>query len=188
MKRSPAITASRRPRSRATGSDSTPRPVAGGEDGGQVRRPEPPRLPAAALAGGPPVAGQDPGGAFPGRARLMGEAGPEARRGHRRRGACRGSPQVVELGEVGGEGCILEPAAVEPGVEAAERPGVRPAGVRGEGGRGEAAGGRRRALERGRGGADRGEGIHLHHRRRSIHVSPPAFETRTSKRLSSGCR
>ena len=54
----------------------------------------------------------------------MGEAGPEAGRGHRRRGACRGSPQVVELGEVGGEGCILEPAAVEPGVEAAERPGA----------------------------------------------------------------
>ena len=77
----------------------------------------------------------------------MGEAGPEAGRSHRRRGACRGSPQVVELGEVGGESCILEPPAVEPSVEAAERPGVRPAGVRGEGGFGEAAGGRSRALE-----------------------------------------
>ena len=115
--------------------------------------------PPAALAGGPPVAGQDPGGVFPGRARLMGEAGPEAGRGHRRRGACRGSPQVVELGEVGGEGCILEPAAVEPGVEAAERPGVRPAGVRAERGLGEAARGGRRALERGRGGTGRGEGV-----------------------------
>ena len=62
--------------------------------------------------------------------------GPEAGRSHRRRGACRGSPQVVELGEVGGESCILEPPAVEPSVEAAERPGVRPAGVRGEGGLG----------------------------------------------------
>ena len=59
--------------------------MAGGEDGGQVRRPEPPRLPAAAGRRGPPVAGEDLGGAFPGRARLMGEAGPEAGRGHRRR-------------------------------------------------------------------------------------------------------
>ena len=80
------------------------------------------------------------------------EAGPEARRGHRRRGACRGSPLVVELGEVGGEGCILEPPSVELGVEAAERPGVRSVGVRRKRGRGEAAGRRRRALERGRGG------------------------------------
>ena len=40
---------------------------------------------------------------------------------------------VVELGDVGGEGCVLERPAGEPGVEAAERPGVRPAGVRAEG-------------------------------------------------------
>ena len=70
-----------------------------------------------------PAEGEDPGGAFPGRARLPGEAGPEARPGHRRRGACRGSPQVVELGEVGGEGRVLEPPAVEPGVEARSTPG-----------------------------------------------------------------
>ena len=31
-----------------------------------------------------------------------------------------GAPLVVELGEVGGEGCILEPTSVEPSVEAAE--------------------------------------------------------------------
>ena len=80
---------------------------------------------------------------------------PEARRGHRRRAACRRSPLVVELGEVGGEGCILEPPAGEVGGEAAERPGVRPAGVRGEGGLGEAAGGRRRAIEGG--GTGRGD-------------------------------
>ena len=54
-------------------------PVAGGEDGDQVRRPERPRLSSAAVAGGPPVAGEDPGGAFPGR----------ARRGHQYRGARR---------------------------------------------------------------------------------------------------
>ena len=45
-------------------SDSTPArrrrgPVAGGEDGGEVRRPARPRLPSAAVAGGPPVAGED---------------------------------------------------------------------------------------------------------------------------------
>ena len=39
MKRSPAITALRRPRSRATSSDSTPRPMAGGDDGGGGPRP-----------------------------------------------------------------------------------------------------------------------------------------------------
>ena len=59
------------------GLDAAPastRAMAGGEDGGQVCRPERPRLPTAAA--GPPVAGEDPGGAFPGRARLPGEAGP----------------------------------------------------------------------------------------------------------------
>ena len=83
------------------------RPVAGSEEGRQVRRPERPRLSSAAFDGGPPVAGEDPGGGFPSRARLTGEAGREARRGHRRRGARRGSAPIVELGEVGGEGCIL---------------------------------------------------------------------------------
>ena len=34
-----------------------------------------------------------------------------------------GAPMVVELGEVGGEGCIFEPTSVEPGVEAPERAG-----------------------------------------------------------------
>ena len=48
---------------------ATPRRVAGSEDGRQVRRPERPRLFLAMVAGGPPVAGEDPGGAFPGRAR-----------------------------------------------------------------------------------------------------------------------
>ena len=117
---------------------SPARPVAGGEDGGEVRGPERAGLAAAALAGGPPVAGQDPGRPFPARARLAGEAGPEARRGHRRRGARRRPALVVKFGEEGGEARILEPPAVEPGVEAAERPGVRPAGVRGERGLGEA--------------------------------------------------
>ena len=39
---------------------ATARPVAGGEDDGEVRRPERPRLPPPAVAGGPPVAGRTP--------------------------------------------------------------------------------------------------------------------------------
>ena len=35
----------------------------------------------------------------------------------------------MELGEVGGEACVLEPAAVEPDVELAEGAGVGAAGV-----------------------------------------------------------
>ena len=117
--------------------------VAGGEDGGEVRRPERPRLPPAAIGGRSPVAGEDAGCPFPGRTGLAVEAGPEARRGHRRRGARRRPALVVELGGVRGQGGVLEPAAVEPGIEAAERPGVCPAGVWADGGLGEAAGERR---------------------------------------------
>ena len=51
---------------------AAPRPVAGGDHGGEVRRSERPRLPPASIADGPPVAGQDPGCPFPGRARLSG--------------------------------------------------------------------------------------------------------------------
>ena len=65
---------------------ATPPAGAGGEDGGS------------------PVARENPGRSFPGRAQLAGEPSPEARRGHRRRRARRGSPLLVELGEVAGEG------------------------------------------------------------------------------------
>ena len=69
-----------------------------------------------------------------------------ARCGHRRRGARRRPALLVELAEVGGEGCVLERAAVEPGIEAAEHArrvfGLREAGAT-------PAGARRRALERG---------------------------------------
>ncbi len=44
-------------------------------------------------------------------------------------------PPGAELGEVGGEGCILVPPAGEPSAEPAERPAVRPAGVSGPAGR-----------------------------------------------------
>ena len=87
--------------------DSTPRTLAGSEDGGQVHRPEGARLAPAALTGGPPIAREDPGRSFPGRARLDGEAGAEARRGHRRRRARRRSPLLVEFGEVAGQGRVL---------------------------------------------------------------------------------
>ena len=49
-----------------------------------------------------------------------------------------GAPLVVELSEVGGEGCIIEPTSVEPtsvepSVEAAEGPSVTPGGCSGRG-------------------------------------------------------
>ena len=118
MKRSPVITASRRPRSRATFSDSTP--TAGG--GWRGRRPAPPPrtvAPGFDRPGGPPGASQDSGPSVPppGSAR---RPGPEARRGHLRRDACRRPALVVELREVGGQGRVLEQPVVELGVEAAE--------------------------------------------------------------------
>ena len=177
MNSSPAITASSRPRFRATSPDSTPRPRRRGwwqvaRTRGQVRRHEGARLAAAAAAGGPPIARQHPGGPFPGRALLAGETSPEARRGHRRRRARGGSP-------------LLEATAGEPGVEAAQRPGIRPTGVRADGGLHEPAGGRRRALsEPRRGGV--GPGGRISHRVVSIHGCTSSPRTCTWKRLSSG--
>ena len=71
MKRSSAITASRRPRLRTAlvglaAASAAARTLAGGEDGGQI-------------TGGPTVAGQDTSCPFPGRAQLVDEAGQEAR-------------------------------------------------------------------------------------------------------------
>ena len=65
-------------------------------------------------------------------------------------------------------------------------PEAGPAGVRADGCLGEAARGRRRGLELGRGAAGRARGgVHLHPRSRSSHMSP-ASETWTSKRLMPG--
>ena len=112
------------------------RPVAGGEDRGQVRRHEGARLATAAADGGPSVAGEHPGGALAGRALLAGEAGPEARRASssarpasqasRRRRAPEYARRVFGL---------MEAAAT------------------------------RRAVAGGRHGMGRGWKIHLHHRR-----------------------
>ena len=64
----------------------TPRPVARGEHGRQVRGAERSGLAAAAVAGRSAVAGEHSGGLLAGRVRLAGEPGPEPRRGDRRLG------------------------------------------------------------------------------------------------------
>ena len=102
---------------------ATPRPVAGGRWRG--RRPGlPPRMPATAVAA---VAVEDPAGAFPGRALLAGEAGPEAGRGHRRRRRLAGAlPWSWSRRGRAARVASSSPRPSEPGVEPAERPGVRP--------------------------------------------------------------
>ena len=77
----------------------------------------------------PAVAGEHSGGLLAGRVHLAGEAGPEPRRGDRHPGARGGAPRGVELGEVGGQGRVIELLAAEPGVELAEGAGVGAAGV-----------------------------------------------------------
>ena len=80
---------------------------------------------------------------------LPGELRAEARRGDRHRGARGGPAGVMQLGEVRREGHVVELAAVEPGIEAAERAGVGPPGVRADGGLDQAARGRRRPPDHG---------------------------------------
>ena len=97
------------------------RPVAGGKDGGEIRRPER----SAPVLGrrspsDPPVTGQDPGG--PGKHPLPPPPTRSLARPGRGRGARRGRQQGV---------APFTRPAVELGVKAAGRPGIRPAGVRG---------------------------------------------------------
>ena len=68
----------------------------------------------------------------------------------------------MELGQVGGQGRVIEPPAVEPGVELAEGAGVRPAGVVAQRGVDQAARGRRGAADGRLGRRDLDERI-LHH-------------------------
>ena len=63
----------------------------------------------------------------------------------------------MQLGEVGGQGHVVELAAIEPGVEPPERAGVGAAGVRADRGLDQAARGRRRPADRGLFGVDPGE-------------------------------
>ena len=139
------------------GLDTAPAParaVACGEYGHQVRGAERAGLAAAAVAGRSAVSGEHPCGLLAGRVRLAGESGPEARRGDRHCGAAGGAAGVVELGEVGGQGCVIEPETAEPAVELAEGAGVGAAGVVTEGGVDQAARGRRGAADRGVGRGD----------------------------------
>ena len=116
-----------------------------------------PGLAAAAVAGRSAVAREHPGGPLAGRVRLAGEAGPEPRRGDRHRGRRGGAAGVVELGEVGGQGRVIEPEAVEPSVELAEGAGVGAAGIGADRGVDQAARGRARPADRGVGRGDLGE-------------------------------
>ena len=130
--------------------------MARGEHGRQVREPERSRLSSPAIGGGPPVPGEHPGHPLAGGSGLPGELRAEARRGDRHRGARRRPAGGVELGEVGGQGHIMELASVEPGVEPPERAGVGPPRVRADRGLDQAARGRRRPPDRGRFGVGPG--------------------------------
>jgi len=135
---------------RATSSDSRPAAAAAGAGGKwrELRRgPSPPNGRALAPS-------LDRG--------LAGETGPEARRGDRRRGA-RSAPDDGRGAHRGRwPGSRLEGPAVEPSVRGGGAlQGVGPAGVRADGGLGEAARGRRRGASRSaRGGTGRDEGVH----------------------------
>ena len=74
-----------------------------------------------------------------------GEPAAEPNRGDRHRGGATG---VVKLGQVGGQGRVIEPPAVEPSVELAEGAGSGAAGVVGQRGVDQAARGRRGAADR----------------------------------------
>ena len=62
----------------------------------------------------------------------------------------------MQLGEVGGQGHVVELAAVEPSVEPLQRARVGAAGVLADGGLDQAARGRRRPSDRGLVGVDPG--------------------------------
>ena len=75
---------------------------------------------------------------------------------NRHRRARRGAAGVAQLGEVGGQGHVVELAAVEPGVEPPQRAGVGAAGVLADGGLDQAPCGRRGPPDRGLCGVDPG--------------------------------
>ena len=104
-------------RGNLVGLDATPAPaparaVARGEHARQVRGAERAGPAATTVAGGPAVVGENSGGLLAGGVRLAGKAGSEPRRGNRHRGARGGAAGVVELGEVGGQGRVIELPAV----------------------------------------------------------------------------
>ena len=62
------------------------------------------RSASAAIGGGAAEPGEDAGGVFSSRVRVVGQAGTEADGGNRQRGGVRGPAGVVEDGQVGGQG------------------------------------------------------------------------------------
>ena len=93
-------------------------------------------------------------------------------------GRHRGAAGVVELGEVGGQGRVIEPAAVEPGVELAEGASVGAAGVVAHRRVDQAARGRR-------GAADGHLGRHDHGTRISHRKVLPSYRRRPMDRFQS---
>ena len=91
----------------------------GGENGGESVRAERSSLAPAPVGGCATVASQYPGGDFPGRRGLVGEAGAKLRGGHGKAGARGRFPGEFQIGKVSGEGVIGERPAFQPGVKLA---------------------------------------------------------------------
>ena len=86
----------------------------------------------AAIGGGAPEACEDAAGRFPGRVRVVGKAGAKPDGGDGQGGDARAPAKVVEGGQVGGKGRVVQGPMAAPGVELAEGAAVALAGVRTE--------------------------------------------------------
>ena len=108
--------------------------VACGKDGGEVVGGEGVGAASAAIGGGAPEACEDAAGRFPGRVRVVRKAGAKADGGDGQGGDARAPAGVVEDGQIGGEGRVVQGTTAAPGVELAEGAAVALAGVRADGG------------------------------------------------------
>ena len=152
------------------GLNATPgfsRPVARGKDGRKVVGGKGVGPASAAIGGGAPETCEDAAGRFSGRVRVVGQAGAKPGGGDGEGGDARAPAGVVEDGQIGGEGRVVQGTTAAPGVELAEGAAVALAGVRTEGGGDKAAGGRawrgrRRAGDRARIEARCGQRITIH--------------------------
>ena len=113
------------------------RTVARGKDGRKVVGGKGVGAASAAIGGGAPEACEDAAGRFPGRVRVVGKAGAKPDGGD-----ARAPGEVVEGGQVGGKGRVVQGTTAAPGVELAEGAAVALAGVRTDRGDDQAAGGR----------------------------------------------
>ena len=116
--------------------------VARGKDGRKVVSGKGVGAASAAIGGGASEACEDAAGRFPGRVRVVGKAGAKPDGGDGQGGDARAPAEVVEDGQVGGEGRVVQGTTAAPGVELAEGAGVALAGVRTDRGDDQAAGGR----------------------------------------------